>query len=111
MLEADSLPAAESSLLKSLTIAADAAAVVPLSAATDTPGMEAAAGKSQEDEPEKLFIKTAGIVLLAPFFLPFFTELGLLQANQWINKAASYRAVHLLKKCLVPVCPTNPNMD
>ncbi|HEY4150649.1 MAG TPA: contractile injection system tape measure protein [Chitinophagaceae bacterium] len=96
-LEADSLPAAETSLLKSLTIPADAAAIIPLSAANDTQGMEAAAGQSQEDEPEKSFIKTAGIVLLAPFFLPFFTELGLLQGNQWINKAASYRAVHLLK--------------
>ncbi|MHA4806462.1 contractile injection system tape measure protein [Flavitalea flava] len=50
-----------------------------------------------QDKKEKYFIKEAGIVLLAPYFKLFFTELGLWQNDQWTDKDASYRAVHLLK--------------
>ena len=53
--------------------------------------------ETPDGSPEKFLIKTAGIVLLAPFFKSFFKELGLLEDDKWIDKAAAYRAVHLLK--------------
>lgn len=52
---------------------------------------------TEKDSSEKYFIKEAGIVLLAPYFKLFFTELGLWQNDQWTGKEANYRAVHLLK--------------
>jgi hypothetical protein len=46
---------------------------------------------------EKLIAKHAGIILLAPFLTPFFTNLHLLEAGQWINREAQVKAVYLLK--------------
>jgi Contractile injection system tape measure protein len=53
----------------------------------------------EEDEPgvEKLLVKGAGIILLAPFLNPFFTKLQLLEANQWVSRQAQVKAVYLLK--------------
>jgi hypothetical protein len=46
---------------------------------------------------EKLLVKGAGIILLAPFLKPFFTKLHLLNADEWINWEAQVKAVYLLK--------------
>jgi hypothetical protein len=53
----------------------------------------------EEEEPgaEKLLVKGAGIILLAPFLTPFFTKLQLLAANQWVSREARVKAVYLLK--------------
>ncbi|MBO9618710.1 MAG: hypothetical protein J7539_06685 [Niabella sp.] len=42
-------------------------------------------------------VRHAGIVLLAPFLNPFFSNLQLLEAGQWKAKTMQYRAVHLLR--------------
>ncbi len=52
---------------------------------------------ADENGTEKLLAKHAGIILLAPFLNPFFTNLGLLQANQWVSHEAQVKAVYLLK--------------
>lgn len=51
----------------------------------------------QEIETEKYIVKHAGIVLLAPFLKPFFSNLNLLNGNEWTSKDAQYKAVHLLR--------------
>ena len=48
-------------------------------------------------EDEKLAVKNAGIVLLAPFLKPFFKELNLLKEDVWKNREAAFKGVHLLK--------------
>lgn len=89
-------PAAEMEWLKSLLLPGDEAAKDAAAAQEAIP--DAANDHETEGEaPEKYFIKTAGIVLLAPFFKPFFTALGLLEGNEWTGRAAAHRAVHLLK--------------
>jgi hypothetical protein len=52
-----------------------------------------------DDEPgvEKLMVKGAGIILLAPFLKSFFTKLKLIRANEWVNSEAQIKAVYLLK--------------
>lgn len=88
---------ADARILQSLSTEANAPIVLPKLGATAIPGTGTKNNAVAEEEPEKFFIKTGGIVLLSPFLKPFFTELGLLDGDQWINKAAAYRAVHLLK--------------
>lgn len=51
----------------------------------------------EEIVTEKYFVKHSGIILLAPFIKPFFTNLHLLNDIEWKNKNAQYKAVHLLK--------------
>ena len=51
----------------------------------------------ENEEAEKYFVKGAGIVLLALFLKPFFTNLQLLHNGEWKDKDAQYKAIHLLK--------------
>lgn len=51
----------------------------------------------KENVTDKYIVKHAGIILLAPFIKPFFTNLHLLNDIEWKNKNAQYKAVHLLK--------------
>ena len=96
--KADSLPAeTELGWLKSLLLEGDTPAPVAHLGQMDMTDTLFNGNEASGDAPEKFLIKTAGIVLLAPFFKSFFTELGLLDGDKWINKAAAYRAVHLLK--------------
>jgi hypothetical protein len=55
--------------------------------------------RDEEEEivAEKIAVKQAGIILLAPFFKPFFTKLQLLESDQWINREAQVKAIYLLK--------------
>jgi hypothetical protein len=46
---------------------------------------------------EKYIVKHAGIILLSSFLKPFFTNLQLLVGNEWRDKEAQYKAVHLLR--------------
>lgn len=57
----------------------------------------AQATKNVQQKEERFVVKHAGVLLLAPFFNPFFTRLQLLAESEWINKEAQYKAVHLLK--------------
>jgi hypothetical protein len=50
-----------------------------------------------EEIIEKLSVRQAGLVLLAPFLNPFFTELALLEGKKFKDDDARYRAIHLLK--------------
>ncbi|MCW3090726.1 MAG: hypothetical protein JWP81_1795 [Ferruginibacter sp.] len=50
-----------------------------------------------ETDIGKIIVRNAGIILLAPFFKQFFTTLGLLKGNDWMNTAAQVKAVYLLK--------------
>jgi hypothetical protein len=52
---------------------------------------------AEEIIAEKMAVKQAGIILLAPFFKPFFTKLQLLESEQWVNREAQVKAVYLLK--------------
>ncbi len=55
--------------------------------------------KKQNDdaiEIEKYLVQQAGIVLLSPFYKPFFTNLKLFENGKWISKEAQIKAVHLL---------------
>ncbi len=51
----------------------------------------------QKEKNVKLFIPNAGLVLLHPFFGTYFTRLGLMEANIFINDEAKERAVLLLQ--------------
>ena len=44
----------------------------------------------------KLLSKHGGVVLLAQFLKPFFTNLDLLEEGQWKNVESQYRALHLI---------------
>lgn len=46
--------------------------------------------------PERIMVRQAGIVLLAPYLKPFFTNLELLDGNEWKDHRANYKAIHLL---------------
>ncbi len=97
-LNEDSLPAdAEISRLKLLLFLGEEHAAVAVPGEGDSPAAYTTADETGSESPEKFFIKTGGIVLLAPYFKPFFTELGLLEGDKWVNKAAAYKAVHVLK--------------
>lgn len=52
---------------------------------------------SGKQQAEKVAVHEAGIILLAPFFSRFFKNRGLLNDDQWINREAQYKAIHLLK--------------
>jgi len=91
------LPGAMLSWLKPLLVAGKASAIDFTTIETELPPFPANDKEVPDESPEKYGIKTGGIVLLAPYFKPFFTELGLLNGEGWVNKAAAYRAVHLLK--------------
>ena len=60
---------------------------------------EAQPEKTNDDDPgiEKIVVRHAGIILIAPFFKPFFTKLGLLKENKWVSGEAQVKAVYLLK--------------
>lgn len=47
-------------------------------------------------EPDGVFVPLAGIVLIHPFLPAFFEQLGLLQADQFIDPMAQERALHVL---------------
>ncbi len=49
------------------------------------------------DENEKWLVHNAGIILLAPFFKPFFTTLQLLDGNEWKDSGAQEKAIYLLQ--------------
>lgn len=55
------------------------------------------AGLKQKEKNVKLFIPNAGLVILHPFFGTYFTRLGLMEANIFINDEAKERAVLLLQ--------------
>lgn len=55
------------------------------------------AGLKQKEKNVKLFIPNAGLVILYPFFGTYFTRLGLMEANIFINEEAKERAVLLLQ--------------
>ncbi|PSL44800.1 hypothetical protein CLV51_105172 [Chitinophaga niastensis] len=55
------------------------------------------AGSAEIDEIEKIAVKHAGIVLLAPFLKTFFTAITLLDGNEWKDRAAQHKALHVLK--------------
>ena len=60
--------------------------------------LQAAQTGDEEIATEKYIVKHAGIILLSPFLKSFFTNLQLLlNGNEWKNKDAQYKAVHLLK--------------
>ena len=48
------------------------------------------------EESERLMVRHAGIILLAPFLKLFFTEMDLLNGNEWKDREACWRGVHLL---------------
>ncbi len=60
-------------------------------------GLENKDENDDESDYEKLMVKGAGIILLAPFLKSFFTTLQLLQANEWVTRQAQIKAVYLLK--------------
>jgi hypothetical protein len=65
--------------------------------AQSDPAMQFAPGGPVADDVQKYSVKYAGIVLLAPFLKPFFTQLNLLDGREWKNNESTFRAVHLLK--------------
>ena len=50
-----------------------------------------------EENTSKITLKNAGIVLISPYFKPFFQELQLIDNQQFISKKEQYKAVHLIK--------------
>ncbi len=50
----------------------------------------------QYEMPERIMVRQAGIVLLAPYLKSFFTNLELLDGNEWKDHRANYKAIHLL---------------
>jgi hypothetical protein len=68
-----------------------------IQAPADNPLQQKMPGYSIEDAAEKYSVKHAGLVLLAPFLKPFFTELNLLEGNDWKTQESAFKAVHLLK--------------
>lgn len=50
-----------------------------------------------EDVTTKFTLQHAGIVLISPYFKPFFHELQLLDNCKFISKNAQYKAIHLIK--------------
>lgn len=61
--------------------------------------------KNQDDEilpvapdaEEGIYIKNAGLVILAPYLPGFFRNLGLVEGKEFINEEAKWKAVHLLQ--------------
>ena len=67
------------------------------SRAAASPGFNPSGKKSQEPNEENLFVQNSGIVLLHPFLMMYFKELGLLTAdNRFGDEVAQKRAVLLL---------------
>jgi Contractile injection system tape measure protein len=66
-------------------------------AETDDNTITVAENDTQNEAPEKYFIRHAGIILLAPFLNPFFKTLQLTEGGQWKNPASAHKAVHLLR--------------
>jgi hypothetical protein len=64
---------------------------------TEKAGDLISSGYAVEEAAEKYSVKYAGIVLLAPFLKPFFSELNLLDNGEWKNIDCTFRGVHLLK--------------
>ena len=52
---------------------------------------------ADKEELKKYVVRHAGIIVLAPFLKPFFSELNLLDGSEWKNNDAQYKAIHLLK--------------
>lgn len=52
---------------------------------------------NEEILPEKFTVHTAGLVLLAPYLKQLFTHLNLLVKDEWKNKEANYKAIHLVR--------------
>ena len=48
-------------------------------------------------QPLKYIVKTAGVILLAPFLQRLFLKLNLYDKSGWIAKDSVFRAVHILK--------------
>ncbi|NTW69469.1 MAG: hypothetical protein HGB23_06405 [Chlorobiaceae bacterium] len=51
---------------------------------------------SQSAIEQRYIVRHCGVILLAPFFKPFFTACTLLDGSIWKDKAAQYQAAHLL---------------
>lgn len=73
--------------------------LTPAAGRTPGVGFEPLTGDDaiEAETPEKYVVRHSGIVLLAPFLKPFFTQAGLLDGNEWKSREAAYKAVHLLK--------------
>jgi hypothetical protein len=52
---------------------------------------------SDEDISLKINLKNAGIVLISPYFKPFFQEIQLIDNHVFVSKNAQYKAIHLIK--------------
>jgi hypothetical protein len=50
-----------------------------------------------QNKTETYYIENAGLVLLNPFFLTFYEKLELMNKNEFKNKHAADRAIHLLQ--------------
>jgi hypothetical protein len=46
---------------------------------------------------EKFMVYTSGVVILAPYFKRFFTQLNLLEQGEWKNATAHYKAIQLVR--------------
>lgn len=53
--------------------------------------------ETETDSQQHYLVHHSGVVVLAPFFRPFFDACGLLDGIEWKNKNSQYQAVHLLK--------------
>ncbi|MEO5642818.1 MAG: contractile injection system tape measure protein [Bacteroidia bacterium] len=49
------------------------------------------------DIEEGVYIKNAGLVILAPYLPGFFRNLGLVEGKEFINEEAKWKAVHILQ--------------
>jgi Contractile injection system tape measure protein len=70
---------------------------IAISSDTGGAGYEQQSDEDDESLIEKLLVKHAGIILLAPFLKPFFTKLQLLDAGQWVSSEAQVKGIYLLK--------------
>lgn len=52
---------------------------------------------SANEAEEVFYVNNSGLVILSPFLVPYFTNCGLLESNQFVDKNAAHRAVHLLQ--------------
>ena len=63
----------------------------------DQPYSNQPAVNTDFSESDEIFVTNAGLVLVYPFLMRFFTKLQLLDEGQWVNDAAQERAVFLLQ--------------
>jgi hypothetical protein len=61
------------------------------------PGLTQADPGETGESDEKLIVRHAGIILLAPYLKNYFSKTGLLENSLWINNDARYKGIILLK--------------